>query len=325
MSKYIGIDVSKKVFDVAFLKSSGLWFHKKVDNKTEGFKKLTSLISKEDVVVMEASGPYHLQLALFLSKSGYNVSVVNPLIIKRYSQMRMLRAKTDKKDAKTISEYGTFTNPELWIPKGELLMQIREMYTALDLFKKQLTMSTHQYGAFESSGVLGPVVKKELKQHQDTIEKRIERIEANIEKLAISEYKDLIDRLRTIPGIGAKTSIFLVVVTNAFENFSNHKELISYLGLSPRILESGSSVRGKGHIAKLGNPQIRKMLYMCSWTAKKFNNGCVEMYDRLSDNGKPERVIKIAIVNKLLKQAFAIAKSGEDYNENHISTLKWVA
>lgn len=325
MSKYIGIDVSKKVFDVAFLNTSGLWVHKKLDNKVEGFKKLTSIIKKGDIVVMEASGPYHLQLALFLSNSGHNVSVVNPLIIKRYSQMRMLRAKTDKKDAKTISEYGTFTNPELWIPKGELLMEIREMYTALDLFKKQLTMSTNQYGAFESSGILGSIVKKELKQHKATIEKRIERIEAKIEELAMSEYKELIDRLRTIPGIGAKTSIFLVVATNAFENFSTHKELISYLGLSPRIFESGSSVRGKGHIAKLGNPQIRKMLYMCSWTAKKYNLKCMEMYDRLLENGKPERVIKIAIVNKLLKQAFAIAKSGEDYNEDHISILKSVA
>jgi len=325
MSKYIGIDVSKKVFDVAFLKSNGLWFYKKLDNKVEGFKKLTGLIHKDDVVVMEASGPYHLQLALFLSKSGYNVSVVNPLIIKRYSQMRMLRAKTDKKDARTISEYGMFTNPELWIPKGELLMQLREMYTALDLFKKQLTMSINQYAAFESSGILGSIVKKELKQHKATLEKRIEKIEEKIEELALSEYKELIVRLRTIPGIGAKTSIFLVVVTNAFENFSTHKELVSYLGLSPRVFESGSSVRGKGHIAKLGNSQIRKMLYMCSWTAKKHNLKCVEMYDRLLEKGKPERVIKIAIVNKLLKQAFAIAKSGEDYNENHVSILKDVA
>ena len=64
MSKYIGIDVSKKVFDVAFLNTSGLWVHKKLDNKVEGFKKLTSIIKKGDIVVMEASGPYHLQLAL---------------------------------------------------------------------------------------------------------------------------------------------------------------------------------------------------------------------------------------------------------------------
>ena len=325
MSKYIGIDVSKKVFDVAFFKNNETWFYKTLDNEDVGFRELISLISKYDVVVMEASGPYHLRLALFLSKSGYKVSVVNPLIIKRYSQMLMLRAKTDKKDAKTISEYGSFTKPSLWEPKGKLLMEVQEMYTSLDLFKKQLTMLTNQFKAFESSGIFNPFLKRELKQHQEVLENRIKRIELEVEVLIQSEYGELVKRLRTIPGIGIKTSTFLIVVTNAFENFSNYKELISYLGLSPRIYESGSSVRGKGHIAKLGNSQVRKMLYMCSWTAKKSNLKCVEMYDRLHEKGKPERVIKIAIVNKLLKQVFAIAKSGKIYNENHISTLKRVA
>ena len=53
--------------------------------------------------------------------------------------------------------------------------------------------------------------------------------------------------------------------------------------------------------------QIRKLLYMCSWTAKRYNKTCKEMYERLHAKGKPERVIKVAIANKLLKQIFAVA------------------
>jgi hypothetical protein len=67
----------------------------------------------------------------------------------------------------------------------------------------------------------------------------------------------------------------------------------------------------------MGKSQIRKLLYMCSWTAKKCNKNCKEMYERLKAKGKPERVIKIAIANKLLKQAFAIATSKEKYIENY--------
>lgn len=43
------------------------------------------------------------------------------------------------------------------------------------------------------------------------------------------------------------------------------------------------------------------------------------MYNRLKEKGKPERVIKIAIANKLIKQIFAVAKNEQYYNENYQS------
>ncbi len=101
----------------------------------------------------------------------------------------------------------------------------------------------------------------------------------------------------------------LTIVTDNFKKFENYKQLIAYVGLSPRIYQSGTSVKGKGHICKMGNSQVRKLLYMCS---------CKEMYDRLKAKGKPERVIKIAIANKLLKQSFAIATTKTMYKENYI-------
>jgi hypothetical protein len=69
----------------------------------------------------------------------------------------------------------------------------------------------------------------------------------------------------------------------------------------------------------MGSNFARKQLYMCAWTAKFVNRGCKEMYDRLKQRGKPEKVIKVAIANKLLKQAFAIIKHDSVYIENYIS------
>jgi transposase len=109
----------------------------------------------------------------------------------------------------------------------------------------------------------------------------------------------------------------LNVITDGFTKFEHHKQLTAYIGFSPRVYQSGTSVKGKGHICKMGNAQIRKLLYLCSWTAKFCNKACREMYERLKEKGKPERVIKIAIANKLLKQAFAIGKSQMNYSENH--------
>lgn len=123
--------------------------------------------------------------------------------------------------------------------------------------------------------------------------------------------------LTSIPSIGNKTAMMLIAMTDNFSKFEHYKQLIAYVGLGPRVYQSGTSVNGKGHICKMGKSQIRKLLYMCSWTAKYCNKACREMYERLKAKGKPERVIKVAIANKLLKQAFAVATSKQKHIENY--------
>ena len=111
---YIGIDISKLSFDVAIKKGSDKYLHHKFSNDNEGFAGFKKLLNEDlDVCVMEASGPYYLKLAQYLFDQSVGVSVVNPLVIRRFSQMRMSRTKTDKKDAVIISEYGKAENPVL--------------------------------------------------------------------------------------------------------------------------------------------------------------------------------------------------------------------
>ena len=107
--------------------------------------------------------------------------------------------------------------------------------------------------------------------------------------------------------------MMLIVLTGAFTKFSNAKQLSSYFGLSPRIFESGTSVKGKARITKMGMSKIRAMLYVCAWSAKRCNTACKELYDRLVAKGKSKRLALIAVANKLLKQAFAIATKKEYY------------
>ncbi|CAL65049.1 IS110 family transposase [Christiangramia forsetii] len=149
------------------------------------------------------------------------------------------------------------------------------------------------------------------------MEKEKGKLEGQMLVLGKEEYKQTLRSLTSIPGIGDKTAIMLIAITADFDKFEHYKQLIAYVGFSPRIYQSGTSIKGKGHICKMGKSQIRKLLYMCSWTAKRYNKGCAEMYERLRKKGKPERVIKIAIANKLLKQAFAIAKNKTVFDENH--------
>ena len=97
--------------------------------------------------------------------------------------------------------------------------------------------------------------------------------------------------------------------------FENYRQLSSYFGLCPRIYDSGKSVHGKAHICKIGMGWIRKLLYMCSISAIRYNKACAALYVRLKEKGKPIKVILIAVANKLLKQIFAIVKSNSVYSE----------
>ena len=93
------------------------------------------------------------------------------------------------------------------------------------------------------------------------------------------------------------------VVNTGVISGSRCKALSAYTGVSPTTYRSGTSVQGRA----------RQLLYLCSWTAKRCNNACQTLHTRLSEAGKPPKVINNAIAHKLLRQAFAVATTGQDY------------
>jgi transposase len=317
MSKVIGIDVSKASFDVSFKEKGELFHYFKFENNLKGFKKLSKVLTNQDHCIMEATGPYYLSLAKFLFENGNKVSVVNPLQIKHFVRMRMVRSKTDKKDAKMIALYGETETPKLWEPNQKHVEMLQQNHTAIEGLQKQSTMLKNQIEALSQNPYLDNQVIKELKSLLQTLSRKIIKLENRMLEIVKQHYGETYEALNTIPGIGPKTAIFLIALTNNFNKFEDSKSFSSYVGLAPRIYQSGTSVNGRGHITKMGNRHLRKLLYLCSWTAKKWNKQCAQMYERLSEKGKPEKVIKIAIANKLLRQAFAVGTTLKSYDKNY--------
>ena len=128
--------------------------------------------------------------------------------------------------------------------------------------------------ALERQPVKSQLATKSLKQTLNTLEKQIEQLEdkllATLEKAFTKEIK----LLSSIPGIGRKTAGMLLLFAGGFRNVSNYRQLIAKAGLSPREYTSGSSIRGKVRITKMGGGLIRSNLFMCSFSAKKSNAAC---------------------------------------------------
>jgi transposase len=315
---YIGIDISKLSFDVAIKIENEKYSHFKFSNDDKGFAKFRELLREDyHICVMEASGPYYLRLATFLFNTKIPVCVINPLVIRRFSQMRMSRTKTDKKDAIIIAEYGKSQTPNLWQPEADYVLEIKQMQAYAEQMNKSRTGFLRQREAFKHNTVESLVLKESLEKMIKSLEIEIALIEKKMIEIVKDYHNELFQQLKSIPGIGRKTAMLLIVISGGFTKFNNARQLSSYVGISPRIFESGTSVKGKSKICKMGMSRIRAMLYVCSWSAKKYNTACKELYDRLVEKGKAKKIALIAVANKLLKQAFALASKNEYYLQNN--------
>ncbi|GGG58075.1 hypothetical protein GCM10011414_29850 [Croceivirga lutea] len=315
--KIHGVDISKDVFDVMDPKGH----HHQFINGPKGFKQYLKLLGEEDLVVMEATGYYHYLLAQFLYGSGIKVSVVNPLSVKRFRQMKLAKIKTDKSDAMAIRDYGLVNEVPLYDGKGKDHAESLQLLALMDIYLKQRTQVKNKLHGEKVLGVPSKAVYGSLKRMLKVLDRELCSLNERLLSLVKETQQQQLTNLKSIPGLGDKTVALLIVLTEGFTKFDNAGQLCNYAGITPTIRRSGSSVRGKSRISKVGNRKLRNLLFLCAFSACKHNKGCREIYERITAKGKSKKLALIAVSNKLLKQAFAIAKSGIPYDENYVSRL----
>ncbi|WP_161890761.1 IS110 family RNA-guided transposase [Pontibacter russatus] len=318
--KVVGIDVSKDSLAGCHMRD-GKTQHLETENNKTGFKQLIKCCGADSLYVMEATGIYYLQLAYYLVEQGARVVVVNPVIIRRYIQMHLGKGKSDRKDAQWIMRYGQQSEVKQWQPEERVIVECRQLEQVIEQLIKQKIMVTNSLEALQGQPVTSGLAVKSLKQTLKMLERQVRRMEdelvASLEKAFSKEMK----LLSSIPGIGRKTAAMLLLFAGGFKDMNNYRQLIAKAGLSPREYTSGTSIRGKVRITKMGGGLIRGKLFMCSFSAKKSNAACKALYDRLVAKGKNGKLALIAVCNKLLKQAFAIVKSGTPYQADFANIM----
>lgn len=318
MSKYnqiIGVDVSKDTIDL-FGEQVG---HKKVDNNKKGFKETLKMYGTEVLFVMESTGSYHHQFALFLYQQGVEVCVVNPLSVKRFIQMKLCRNKTDKSDAKMIRLYGEYEQPKLWEPPEYYVEMCMALQGVISKYLRERTSLKNKLHSLNSKGIKKGLVIQSLKLSINRMTKEVEKLEQEKERLINENEPKLLTNLQSIPGVGKKTALLLISGTSGFKRFENYRQVIAFVGLSPMEYSSGTSVKKQSRISKTGNSQIRNHLFLCAFTACDANPQCKALYTRIIAKGKSKKLALIAVCNKLIKQSFAIAKSGIPYDPTYRS------
>jgi transposase len=319
IKRYCGIDVSHKTLDVCYQNNLGELFHLQVGNNNKGFEKILEHTGAKYHFVMEATGVYYIRLAFFLHSRGCTQSVVNALSIKRFIQMHGERNKSDKKDARWICRFAIEQQPPLWEMPDHAYFECKQLYNTIREYSEQIKRFNNQ---LHSLGLL-PVVSKDaiksLQKMKGQLQKEMKNLEEKLQSLLQLWQPEQLKNVSSIKGLGKRATAMLIIFTQGFKNTRNHRQLISFAGLSPTEYSSGTSIQGKSSICKRGGKQIRDVLYMCAMNASKTNTACKALYERLRAKGKTGKQAIIAVCNKLLKQAFAVVKNNTLYQPAYCS------
>ena len=178
---------------------------------------------------------------------------------------------------------------------------------------KRATRAHNALEALQAQPVVSPMALEQLRQILLHLEEQVQQLEAKLLTTIEARYPPEMQLLCSIPGIGRKTAAYLLIFAGCFTSFQNYRQLIAKAGLCPREFSSGTSVRGKARISKMGGALIRSKLFRCSWSARRANGACRALYDHLVAKGKNGKLALIVVCNKLLKQAYAIVTSGVPY------------
>jgi len=311
----VGIDVSKATLAVCYGVQTRLQ-HAEVGNSKAGFEQLVRRCGVDCLYVMEATGSYYLSLAYYLVEQGAQVAVVNPLVVRRFIQRHLGKGKSDRKDAQWLLRYGQQQAPKRWQPDDAVLVECRQLEQVSEQLIRQKTMTLNSLEALQQHPVVSSQAEQHLRQALSRLEEQIQVLETELVGLLEQHYAPEMPLLCSIPGIGRKTAAMLLLFAKGFTQVETYRQLTAKAGLCPREYSSGTSVRGKSRITRMGGGLIRSKLFMCSFSAKKANAACRALYDRLVAKGKNGKLALIAVCNKLLKQACAIVKSGIPYQPN---------
>lgn len=321
---FLGVDVSKNTLDAALIdvnSTSRKPRHKVFPNTHQGHRQmlewLGDLTTQTIHVCLEATGTWADSIALFLHESGHKVSLVNPALIRAFAQSRLLRTKTDKADAQMIAHFCQMHQPPTWTPPSAEIRALQALVRRLEALIEMHTMEENRMG----SGLTCEAVQADLEEHLADLRSRIEKTRRQI-KEHVDQNPDLkkqAELLESIPGIGATTSALLLAELGDISHFSTARQVAAFAGLVPRIRESGTSVRGRSRLSKIGSSRLRKSLYFPALTALRCNPIIKAFGLRLSAQGKAKMLIIGAAMRKLLHLAYGVLKSGVPFNPDFCS------
>jgi transposase len=128
------------------------------------------------------------------------------------------------------------------------------------------------------------------------------------------------DLLKSIPGVGEKTTNKTLALLSHIKDFDKAKQVAAFIGINPQHAQSGTSLN-HSHISKTGDAELRKMFYMPTLVAIQCEPNIKAFYEKLVCKGKPKKVAICAVMRKLMRIIYGVLKSQKPFNAKLICTV----
>lgn len=312
LSVTVGIDVAKPHVDVCVLGAESK--AQRFNNDAEGHSELAAILQPLGVglVVMEATGGYEAAVACALQAAGLPVAVVNPRQARDFAKSMGRLAKTDAIDAHMLAELAAVLvrredlarllrpladTHQQWL--AALVTRRRQLLTMLNSERQRLQITPNK---------LHPSIEAIVK----AIKKQLDDLDAKMVVHVHKHYEELNQLLQSTSGIGPVASATLIAQLPELGRL-NRREIAALVGVAPMANDSGGRT-GRRRVQG-GRFEIRRVLYMATLTAARYNPAIKAFYERLKGAGKLPKVALVACMRKLLTILNAMVKTGKPWDK----------
>jgi transposase len=303
----IGIDISQDYLDIAAYPSSQFWRH---PNNRRGIIKTVAKLKAlgPDLVVMEATGSLQKNLVRALHEAEVPVAVVNPKRIRDYGRSLGILAKTDKLDARVMAHFAAKIQPQAQTPRSKEEESLEDFVTRRAQLRDMLISERSRLKEH-----LDDAVKADIEEHLRWLSARVaaldKEIKGKVQQNQAFKEKDML--YQSMVGVGRVLSSTLIAKLPELGKL-NQREIASLVGLAPMNRDSGK-FRGKRMI-RGGRAMVRKALYMPVLSAVRYNGPIHDLYTRLINKGKRQKVALTACMHKMITILNAMAKTNSPWD-----------
>jgi transposase len=290
---YCAIDVSKDKLDVD---AAPLALPAQLGNDHAGFRQLIKAAKKYPGAVQfvfEATGPYHLGLALALWEAKIALSVLNPARVRFYAKAQG-KAKTDPLDKQVIGDFARSFRPQPTPAPDPVRRELTELLQRRDGLISSRAAEQNRLGQCRHK-----IIKGQIRRMMAQSTEQIDQIDRLMKKLVNSsqELKAKVKALCQVKGVGHLTAVTLLITLPELGSLGRNR-ISRLVGLAP--LNDDSGLQKNKRFIQGGRKRPRCALYMPALSASRHNPVLKDFYERLLKAGKLKKVALTAVMRKLL-------------------------
>lgn len=326
----VGLDVHRDFCEVALVEDGAVRSAGRIETKPEALELFAQSLDADDQVALEVTGNAW-EIARILEPHVARVIVVSP----SDTGIRQARAKTDRLDARTLAKLLAAGQLDaVWCPDERIRAMRRRLARRAQLVRARTRAKNEIHAVLvrrlkgkpsmsDLFGVKGRQWLQELElplEERETVDAALRQVAfldaevAAVEQLIAAEALSWpeVKRLMTVPGVNVIVAATFMAAVGDVGRFRDRRKLVGYLGLDPRVRQSGTGPASHGRISKQGSSSARHALVEASWSTVRQPGPIAGFYVRVKAR-RGHQVAIVASARKLACLFWRLLTRGEDY------------